>query len=466
MPERVLVVSDLHLADGHPILDGFSSQQQAAFEDLLCATEPGEALAPSGAGVADQEQVELILNGDIFDLLAVPPYLTDGISTPTIACEKLAAIVQAHPAFFAALRRFLCTPGRRVTFLAGNHDIELVFAEAQELIRRAIIAGDRSSQIAFCQARYYYPLSGVYIEHGHQYDFWNHARDAWGADGQPLSPPPEQITLPAGTQYFQRAAHPISLRYPYFDAFDPSIDTIRQIALLCLLDPALVIETVRRVVHMLSYPRVPLAALAPREELQPALLFEKAMRDFAAFQQDMLAQDHAWPAIEATLHAQAAEQEQAADPQAEAIREFFALREALRLPPIEAVQAILAPAPYAMGESVAAGMRYVLRSDPSLRYAIAGHTHLLRRDTINTSSGTKQIYLNTASWTKREAVPTAEEITPDLLAWLRDPASRPSPLRDTTRFIFALADAIDGQPATAQLCEWVGRNEGYTRILT
>lgn len=467
MPKRVLVVSDLHLADGHSILDGFGPRQQAAFEGLLRATEPGEPLAPSNRAAVDQEQVELILNGDIFDLLAVPPYFDDGISVPAVACEKLETIVQAHQGFFAALRHFLSIPGRRVTFLPGNHDIEMIFTEAQEFVRQAIDIEGRSSRITFCGARCYRPVPGVYVEHGHQYDFWNHARDAWDADDQPHSPRPEQITLPAGTQYFQRAAHPISLRYPYFDAFDPSIDSIRQIALLCLLDPPLVIETAQRVVQMLSYPRVPLAGLAPGEELQAAPFFEIAMQDFAAFQQDILAQDPSWTAIEAILRAHTGEQEPEVDSQAEAIREFFALRELLTLPPIEAARAILAPAPYAMGESVAAGMLHVLRSDPTLRYAIAGHTHILRHDTIITSNGAEQIYLNTASWTKREAVPTAEEITPELLVWLRDPASRPSPLHDMTRFIFALVDdASDGQQTTAQLYEWIGGNEGYNRILT
>ncbi len=425
MSKRILVISDLHLADGHPILDGFGQQQQAALEGLLLATEPGGSLAPLETAGDDgiQGEVELVINGDCFDLLAIPPYLADGISSPAIACEKLAAIVPVHRAFFAALQRFLRIPGRSVTFIPGNHDIELVFAAAQEFVRRAIDEGEQAANISFCQARYYRPLTDTYIEHGHHYDFWNHARDAWDEEGQALSPQPGRLTLPVGTQYFQRASQPISMRYPCFDYFDPSIDSMRQIALLCLLDPGIVIETAQRAMQMLSYPRAALAGLAPGDELQPAAFFEKAMTDFAAFQQDMIAQDSAWQAIEAGLSAYTTEQ---SDLQAGVIREFFALREMLSLPPLEAVRAILTPVVYAMGESVAAGMHAVLASDPALRYAIAGHTHMLRRDILD-GSGSAQIYLNTASWTKREALPSAGEITSETLAWLRDPEQQDQP---------------------------------------
>ncbi len=460
MSKRILIVSDLHLADGHPILDGFGQAQQAAFESLLQATEPGGRLEPPRVGDAAAE-IELILNGDVFDLLAIPPYLADGISTPALACEKLARVVAVHGAFFDTLRRFLGKAGRRVTFIPGNHDIELVFAEAQEFVRQAIDADPQTMQPVFSKTPYYRPLADVYVEHGHQYDFWNHARDAWDDAEQPLSPRPETLTLPVGTQYFQRAAHPISVRYPYFDTFDPPIDSTRQIALLCLLNPGIVIETAQRTMHMLSYPRTALEGLAPGEEYQPASFFTKAMLDFAAFQQDMLAQNPAWRPIEESLRARTPEQAGAGDTedaQARAMREFLALREMLTLPPLEAARAILAPVPYPMGESVAAGMLNVLRHDPSLRYAIAGHTHILRHDTIKMSDRGEQTYFNTASWTKREALPTADEITPELLEWLRNPHSQPGHLRETTRFIFALVDSSTARPATAQLCEWIGED--------
>ena len=115
-----------------------------------------------------------------------------------------------------------------------------------------------------------------------------------------------------------------------------------------------------------------------------------------------------------------------------------------------------------MGESVAHGMRNVLRSDPTLRYAIAGHTHMMRRDPANNGS---QVYLNTASWTKRQAVPTSDEITPALVDWLREPGNQADPLHDITQAVFALVRADDGGSSDACLCAWEGGEQGYYRVL-
>ena len=65
-----LILNDLHLADGHAILDSFGEVQQAAFEGLMAAASPAGPL-----GRADE--VELIINGDCFDFLATRP-MTQG----------------------------------------------------------------------------------------------------------------------------------------------------------------------------------------------------------------------------------------------------------------------------------------------------------------------------------------------------------------------------------------------------
>ncbi len=143
--------------------------------------------------------------------------------------------------------------------------------------------------------------------------------------------------------------------------------------------------------------------------------------------------------------------------------EFYELRQALSLPFTEAVKALMEPRPYAMGESVALGTQCVLREDPTLRYAIAGHTHMLRRDTLN--DGT-QTYLNTATWTKRESTPAPGEVTPELAQWLREPWQKASPLRDSTQMVFALVRSEDGRPSTASLCAWEGGEQGHYQILS
>ncbi len=211
---------------------------------------------------------------------------------------------------------------------------------------------------------------------------------------------------------------------------------------------------------MLSYPRTPLEGLKPGEEHIPTRLFETAMLDLAAFQQDMIARKPEWQAVEAWMRVHSAEQQ---DPQAGAITEFYELRNALSLPLIEAVKALLQPRPYAMGESVALGMRSILRADSTLRYAIAGHTHMVRHDTLNEGA---QTYLNTGTWTTRESTPAPDDVTPELARWLREPWRAASPLQDITQMVFVVARGEDGQPSTASLCVWEGGEQGHYRVVS
>jgi UDP-2,3-diacylglucosamine pyrophosphatase LpxH len=453
MSKLKLIISDLHLANGRAGLDGFGAPQQAALRGLLRAAQPGGPLGSAS-------DVELIINGDCFDFLAIRPYLDDGIITPDIALQKWGKIQAAHSAFFETLRDFLRNPDSHVTFIAGNHDAELAFAEVRHAVQQAICADTPARNVSLCETRCYRPLPDVHIEHGHHYDFWNNTGEVWDEQGNPHAHQPTTLTLPVGTQYFQRAAYPIGMAYGYFDRLDPSLDSSRQIALLCLFNPKMVVETGQRAMAMLSYPRAALEGLNPGEEQIPARLFEVAMLDFAAFQQDMIARKPEWQPVEAWMHTHFPEQK---DPQAEAITEFYELREALSLPPIEAVKAILEPRPYAMGESVALGMRSILREDPTLRYAIAGHTHMLRHDTLNDGA---QTYLNTATWTTRESKPTPGDVTPELAQWLREPWQAASSLQDITRMVFAVVRGEDGQPSTANLCVWEGGEQGHYRILS
>jgi UDP-2,3-diacylglucosamine pyrophosphatase LpxH len=131
-----IVIGDLHLADGHPILDGFGDRQQSSFEGLLSAVAAtGNHEGPT---YRDAEDVELIINGDCFDYLAILPYKTDGVTDSSTVAEKLEKMIVAHGPFFTVLRRFVAQPGRHVTFISGNQDIELGFEELRIHIREAI----------------------------------------------------------------------------------------------------------------------------------------------------------------------------------------------------------------------------------------------------------------------------------------------------------------------------------------
>jgi UDP-2,3-diacylglucosamine pyrophosphatase LpxH len=470
MSRILLIVSDLHLADGHAILDSFGDRQQAAFEGLI------NAACTNGTGpLGEADNIELVFNGDSFDFLLTAPYDLGGISEISMSLEKLQKIIAAHPAFFKALRRFIETPGRYVTFMTGNHDIELQFETVREFIYVAIGGDLAKERVTFCPARFYRPLPDVYIEHGNHYDFWNHAiHELWNEAGEPLGLNLHSITLPVGSHYLQHAAYPISIRYPYFDCFEPSMKSMRQIALLCLLDPETIVETATLTTQMFSAPYTALVGLAAGEEMIPSRLFEQTMIDFVAFREEMQFRKPDW-----VEHAGINYEEL----QTATMIEFNMLREALKLSPLEAVAAISTPTIYQMGEEVAAGMHGVLKSDPALRYAIAGHTHMARIDTVNNGS---QYYLNTASWTMRLTLPAPGEVNAALLEWLRRPDWAhmvqgamnwaPTGMRDVTQFIFAMVQGAqrarmnlaptEGEGAScASLCVWEGGLKGSYRVL-
>jgi hypothetical protein len=312
------------------------------------------------------------------------------------------------------------------------------------------------SRVRFCETRFYRPLPDVYIEHGNYYDFWNHAiKGLWDEAGQPLNLERTTITLPVGSWYFQHAANLISIQYAYFDHLEPSMNTMRQIALLCLLNPRLILETASLTMEMLSYARKALANLQPGEEHNPVRMFEETMMDFVAFQEDMVAHKSDWAPRTEDLQISP-----------EVLQEFVMLRDALALPLQEAVSTICTPITYQMGESVALGIQSVLKADPRLRYAIAGHTHMERIDPV--SEGT-QVYLNTASWTVRLSPPAPGQITgtdgPVLMNWLHHPDWNNIPLRDVTQLTFALVTATNSGPASASLCVWEGGLYGNYRVL-
>ncbi len=444
MPKIKLVISDLHLADGHPIFEGFSDSQQFAFEGLLNAT------SNTGSPV-NAEDVELIINGDCFEFLFMQPHERHGTTNPGTSLIKLEKVIAVHRPFFKTLQRFISQPGRHITFITGNHDVEIAFKEVQARIFQAICdRQDLKHRVDFCHTHFYRPLPDVYIEHGNQHDFWNRICNLWDEQGQPLTLRPVTITLPLGTQYIQHAAFPINVKYPYFDHFDPSMNLTPQVALLCLLDPKIVVATVHHVMEMLSYPRKPLASLSPGEECIPIKLFEHAMIDFAAFQEDVVAHNPKFT------------EPSGQTAQVDAMREFATIRETLSLPVVEAIKTICAPATYRMAESTARGMQNVLESDPTLRYAIAGHTHTNRIDSINKGS---QVYLNTGTWTVRYALPEPDEITTELIEWLRSPDWSEIPLRDVTQLVFAFIRIEEGTPSSANICVWDGGVNGTYRVL-
>lgn len=175
MSKFKIVVSDLHLgagreAEGNRLEDFGSDREFAAFLEELVAESERDTL-----------EVELIVNGDAFEMLQVPhtpSFEPDEryrardyhSSSEEDSMLKMDHIIAGHPSFFTGLRQFLQVgpPRRSVTFVKGNHDLNLHWPAVQEQIRQALDAtGPRNALLGFEERRV--SREGIYIEHGNQY---------------------------------------------------------------------------------------------------------------------------------------------------------------------------------------------------------------------------------------------------------------------------------------------------------
>jgi hypothetical protein len=111
----------------------------------------------------------LVFNGDTFDLLKTsarggyPHHVTR-----EIAIDKMERVAAAHPAFFQAVGEFLADDERRtVSFVLGNHDMELLFPAVHAVIRERI-GSAVADRVAF--PGHSLSMGRMHIEHGSQLD--------------------------------------------------------------------------------------------------------------------------------------------------------------------------------------------------------------------------------------------------------------------------------------------------------
>jgi len=149
---RIAVLSDIEMGAGGPT-DDFPSTVWLAEHLRAFATHRTPTCA-----------VELVFNGDTFDLLKTSTHagLYPRHITASVALEKLERVLMVHAPIIEALRDAL-EAGCGVHFVVGNHDLELVFPEVQQRLREAI--GD-----SVCFPGFSTSFGDVYIEHGSQDD--------------------------------------------------------------------------------------------------------------------------------------------------------------------------------------------------------------------------------------------------------------------------------------------------------
>lgn len=427
-----VVLSDLHLGDGDPASENWVGPQQTAWERLLTML----------AGTWD---VELIINGDCFDFLVTTPPLDDRDDTdPAVGLTKMDHIIAAHPAWFAALGAFLGAPGHRVTFLIGNHDLELAFPAVRARARAALAAP--AGVVRFCLARAYRPLPDVEIEHGCQFDPWNRVPALWDSSAQAtFATPadleaidtddahgPSRLALPFGSRYYYRVYTPVQRRLPYFDAFVPSLPQAGVLATLCLYAPDLVIAGSRRsrALHEVPPPSAPsVAELERAASAGPAALFDAILPDIAALQAQV------WRQAGIPLDGAHAETDTA---YIAAVREGLAGDEQTALRAICAFPGRDTPGLPDLDAAAAATM---LARDPVLRLGLCGHTHQEGFYAVAHASAPKAAFVNTGTWFTRLALPAPDDIGRATMGWLRAPHAAPSPLPPATAFTYAVLSA-------------------------
>ena len=191
MADRYLVVSDLHLCNVEDHADGWKRYKARRY---LFDDDFAELVSRFVGSRKGEEQLALILNGDVFDFDLIshapenPPWpvsLTEkrrGLKpTPEKSVWKLGQMLADHPVFVETLARFLAG-GHKVVYVIGNHDREFYFEEVKdtlrEVLRRRALTLDLPAtdwDLRF-EEWFYVEPGRIYVEHGHQYDFYSSFR--------------------------------------------------------------------------------------------------------------------------------------------------------------------------------------------------------------------------------------------------------------------------------------------------
>lgn len=214
--ELTLVVSDLHLGADPELDDFYCDLEFADFLRYHAEREP---------------RVHLVINGDFLDFLQMDPrgerrierdqgsplWLSEGE-----ADEAVQAAAARHRVFFEALAEFLQPVGRRCSILRGNHDLELSWPRVQARVRALLSAPDEA-KLTFPLDALFDEATGMYIEHGAQYDPINAVRDLRDPF---LDRKRTKIEAPVGSVLVKVFWNRVEREFPHVDKIRPMIDSV------------------------------------------------------------------------------------------------------------------------------------------------------------------------------------------------------------------------------------------------
>ncbi|EPZ51161.1 calcineurin-like phosphoesterase family protein [Bacteriovorax sp. BAL6_X] len=165
--KTIIVISDVHLGAGEYV-DGVRNY----LEDFHYDEELVDFLEYFSKEEYANKDVELIINGDFFDLLAVPyiKVYDDEFWSEESSLKKLKMILEAHKEVMQGLNDFLKAKNKKITFIIGNHDAELVFKSLQDLVLECFEESVRSRFEIRHLNDDYRPADRVVLKHGHEYE--------------------------------------------------------------------------------------------------------------------------------------------------------------------------------------------------------------------------------------------------------------------------------------------------------
>ncbi len=132
-----VILSDCHLSAGRYYEGNMNPHEDFHHDGEMVALFDYFSTGAYGEGVEGPVDVELILAGDYLDFLNVPINgdFEENV-TEAVAVAKCEAIIAGHPEVMAALKRFASHPGKRISYLIGNHDADLFFEKVRERLVR------------------------------------------------------------------------------------------------------------------------------------------------------------------------------------------------------------------------------------------------------------------------------------------------------------------------------------------
>ena len=183
--ESLLLLSDVHL--GSDLNDGGHTHPRS--EEIDADLAACIAFYAKEKPAPQAERWRLIVVGDFVDFvgMSIDPRPGDALASALSESEKiygmggwedrvlvkLARAEERHPDVFASLRKFVAA-GNAITFLQGNHDLEMHWDAVQDAFRARVCA-DAADPVAAGARIEFEPWFVhrerlVYVEHGHQYD--------------------------------------------------------------------------------------------------------------------------------------------------------------------------------------------------------------------------------------------------------------------------------------------------------